>query len=679
MSKYIYSFILLLISSSLVAQKGNPPVPLIDNLGYWQSMVAKGLAKPNPVITPPPAVYKGSKINSPLVSLTNSVDIVIDNTSGVTQSENSVFINPLDKLKALNSNNSVSLTNVVFGASSFTTSNQASSWQGTTNGAGGDNDGDPAAAISNNGRYYIGYLYPNFKLGVAVSTDEGTNWTRYTIHEYSSTPPLNFYCDKDHLTVDKSITSPFQNNLYAAWYNIGWPQYNHHVGFSRSTNGGVTWNEPIGISGNQVNQDAHQGVNLHCGPNGEVFATWAVYPSENLGDETAIGFSSSVNGGISFTAPTTIANNIRGTRLTGVGKNNIGTNSYPSMAVDNSFGPNRGTIYVVWDNIGIPGINTGNDVDIYMIKSIDGGISWSTPQKVNTSSPGNSKKHFHPWITCDQTTGKIHVIYYDDRNVSSSDCETWMSSSFDGGTSWDEYKISDVSFTPIPFGPRVGYFGDYLGVTADDDVIYPMWTDNRSGRALAYTSPLISSDFCSVNLTLQNINQPLVATYKYRAQNTITVAGGNSSFIMQGNGTIGARASMIAGNSITLLPGTTIERGATLTIVPGICSSPILRKDVVSGEFSKLNIQPQEFEINSKINIYPNPVSNVMYMELSKELQNKVNVSYVISSLTGAAITKGLVTKNLSLVNTSKLISGGYFISFYEDEKLIETKKFIKN
>jgi len=684
MSKYIYSIMLLLISSTSYSQKIDPAVlNAIDNRGYWDSIAKKGLIKPNPAIKPPQAIYRGSTINSPLISLPNSPDVVIDNTTDEAQSENSVYINPLDKLKALNSNNSENIvTNVNHGSSYFTTTNQAASWQGSVNGAAGDNWGDPSAAVSANGRYYISYLYPTFSLGVAASADEGVNWTRYPIHIGSVS---TFFCDKPHMNVDNSITSPYQNNLYAAWWNIGWPQFNQHVGFSRSVDGGVTWAAPIGISGNQVNSDSHQGVNLQCGPNGQVYATWPVYPPGNPdGDEIGLGFTSSTDGGVTFNTPVTIASNIRGTRTTGVGKN-MGTKSFPTMTVDNSFGPHRGTIYVVWANIGTPGTNTGSDVDLYLVKSIDNGVSWSAPQKINTSIPGQGRKHFFPWIACDQTTGKIHLIFYDDRNVAATDLEAWMASSFDGGATWDEYKISDVSFTPVPFGSRPGYFGDYLGVTADDDVIYPLWTDNRSGRALAYTSPLISNDFCPVNLSLQNINQPLVATYKYRAQNTITVAGTDvggslTSFIMQGNGTTGARCSMIAGNSITLLPNTSIEKGAVLTIVPGVCSSPILRRPGFDGsnEFTRLKIQAKEFEIDSKINLYPNPVTNVVYLELSERLKNGNNLSYIITDLMARPILKGKINKKLQEIQTNSLTSGGYFLSVYENEKLIETKTFVK-
>lgn len=675
--KIIFSTVLVIFCNIAVYSQQGATLcsPYIDNIGY---LIKMGCLSPKEgvVSLAPRARNTGSSISSSWVSLVNSPDVLINNIPDITQSENSVSVNINQVSKALNSNNSITVPDYqILGASSFTTTNQGLNWSGNVATAAGL--GDPAAAISNDGRYYIGFIDNNFGQSVAVSVDEGNTWQINTVASGSSG-----LLDKNHLWVDKSLLSPYVGALYSGWTPFIDPANpnNKRIIFSRSTNGGLTWSSGINISSGSFGS-LHQGVNINSGPNGEVYAVYAIYdppPNVNKPPEVGIGFSKSFDGGISFSTPQDIVTNIKGIRFSDIGKNLIRVNSFPSMAVDNSFGPNRGVIYVVWANWGVPGINTGNDIDVYLIKSANGGASWSTPTKVNTSVPNQGKKHFFPWITCDPSTGKLHVVYYDDRNTASTDCEVWVSSSFDGGVTWDDYKVSDVSFTPVGINGS-SYFGDYLGISANDDIIYPIWTDNRSGIARSYTSPLISSDFCPGSLTIQNITLPVVATYKYRAANTISVAGSSTSFVMQGNGTTGARASMIADGSITLSPNTSIEKGAVLTIVPGPCSSPILRPGIVSGEFSKLNIQPKEFEVNSQINIYPNPVKGMIYIELSKELQNKHNLSYVLTNLMGAVIIKGLITNNLSAVNVNQLPPGGYFISVYENEKLIETKKLIKN
>jgi Secretion system C-terminal sorting domain len=677
MQKYIIILLLSISTVHVLAQRSDSRVnPAIDNQTYWKKMAELGLSKLNPVVPVEKADFKGSQLFSPLLAITNSPDVVIVNTAGITQSENSVAINPSNIAKALNSNNSQSGS--FLGTSGFMTNTQGASWTGSINGTGGGNSGDPAADISNTNRYYVGFISSTLGQGVATSTNEGATWQAFTV----ATAAPGQILDKNHLWVDKSVTSPFVNNVYAAWTDFNGVN-NQRIVFARSTNGGVNWSGGINISGAVGGTSLHQGVNINSGPNGEVYVSWIVYNNTSSLTENSVNFVRSLDGGVTFSAPQIIANNIRGIRATGVGKN-MRVNSFPCITADNSFGPNRGTLYAVWANIGVPGINTGNDVDIYMVRSVNGGTTWSTPQKVNVSTVGAGKKNYFPWITCDRATGKLHIVYYSDRNVTSTQCETFISSSFDGGTTWTDVRISDVAFTPSPIpGLASGYFGDYLGISANDDVIYPVWTDNRTGAALAYTSPLVSADFCNPSLTLQNLSMPLPATYKYRAETTIATAGAGTSFTMQGNGSTGARASMVAANSITLSPNTDIQKGAILTVLPGPCTSPVLRPAGVSETETVVTTdirRNQEPEAGSMVNVYPNPAEDLVYVKLVMDVKTLTGVQYTITDLLGKVILRGNITKINQDIDIKSLAKGnGYFLNVYQAGKLLETKKLIKN
>ncbi|MBW7847313.1 MAG: hypothetical protein H3C41_04425, partial [Bacteroidales bacterium] len=67
----------------------------VDNNGYYRRLAAKGYYTLNPNITPEPAIYTGSKIRAFSVITDDSPDIPVTNQNS-TQSENSVFVNPLD-------------------------------------------------------------------------------------------------------------------------------------------------------------------------------------------------------------------------------------------------------------------------------------------------------------------------------------------------------------------------------------------------------------------------------------------------------------------------------------------------------------------------------------------------------------------------------------------------------
>ncbi|MCF8306604.1 MAG: PKD domain-containing protein [Ignavibacteriales bacterium] len=482
----------------------------IDNMHYWREMAKKGYIQVQPEYEVEAPVYTSSNIDGINVITDNSPDVPVSSATNNGQSENSIFVNPFQKNMVLNSNNSTNYpVSTLYGTSYFLTDSYGNTWGGSPNGAGGSNSGDPAAAISLTGRYYIGFINNNYGQGVSYSTNSGLSWTPVVV----ANAPSGFsnLLDKNHLWIDNSPTSPYQGYLYDAWTPFGGGN-DSEIEISRSTNNGVSWGTALNIS-SAVNAGSHnQGVNVQTGPNGEVYAIWAIYDSWPQ-DEKAIGFAKSTNGGTSFQPATRIINNIRGIRNTETSKN-MRVNSFPSMAVDISGGANSGSIYVVWANIGFPGINSGSTSDIYMIRSTNQGSTWSTPIKVNTDPIGS--EHYFPWITCDPETGILSVIFYDDRNVSSSQVEVWVANSYDGGATWEDMKISDIAFTPAPIsGLASGYFGDYLGISARGGYVYPVWTDNRNSRPMAYVSPyqVSSAPIARFNATPTSGTDPLLVSF----------------------------------------------------------------------------------------------------------------------------------------------------------------------
>jgi len=471
------------------AGKGNVNTR-IDNMGYWDLMARMGYVEVNPWRIIPQAVKGSSMILADGLFVQDSPDVAITTSGATTQSENSIFIDPEDESILLNSNNSSdwngSYAQNLYGCDRYLSFDAASTWGGSIFGVGQTNSGDPATAIGRNGWWYVGKINNGRGQSVAYSTNQGQSWTDVVVaHVVGGFGDL---LDKNHLWIDNSEDSPYQGYLYAAWscYVDGSPNQNQ-IEIARSTDQGISWSIPTGIS-HHVNAVKHnQGVNIQTGPNGEVYATWIIYDTWPS-DETAIGFAKSLDGGETWVPGNRILSNIKGIRASGTSKD-MRVASFPVMTVDLSSGPNHGNLYVVWANIGVPGINTGTDIDIYMISSSNLGDTWSTPVRVNQDLSGLGKQHFLPWITCDPMNGNLCVIYYDDRNVDSTMLETWVSYSYDAGNSWTDFKVSDVAFTPAPIpGMAADYFGDYIGIKALNMKVYPIWTDNRAGNALTYVS-----------------------------------------------------------------------------------------------------------------------------------------------------------------------------------------------
>ncbi len=457
----------------------------IDNNGYWKRMAKEGLAILNPEVEVPPAVFTGSIINSRAVRYDNSPDVPVT-TQPSTQSENSIFVDPNDNMVAFNSNNSTPASGgSVYGADYLYTYDFAATWAGDIQGPNGSNSGDPASCIGTDGRWYVGYIGTSSGQDISYSDDQGLTWTKVQVAPKPGTGWQDL-ADKNHMWIDAKEGSPYENYLYNAWTDFG-GSYNENIVLKRSIDKGESWEQKVNLSQAINTSGHHQGVNISTGPNGEVYAVWTIYDNWP-NDENSMGMARSFDGGETWEPAYRIIDNIKGIRNSGVPQN-MRVNSFPVMAVDASDGPNSGTVYVVWTNTGVPGINTGSDRDVYLIKSTDEGLTWSDPIRVNQDPIGQGKSHYLPWISCDASSGILSVIFYDNRNTSASQAEAWVAVSTNAGETWEDFKVSDVAFTPSPIpGLASGYFGDYLAIHSSDGKVYPCWTDNRTGTAMTYVS-----------------------------------------------------------------------------------------------------------------------------------------------------------------------------------------------
>ncbi|MBN8546878.1 MAG: T9SS type A sorting domain-containing protein [Ignavibacteria bacterium] len=405
-------------------------------------------------------------------------------TTNSTQSELSIDVHPLNMNILLLSANSTSWSGssvgTLYGTGTYLTTNGGTNWQGWDDPPYGRNSGDPVSVIAPNGYMHVGYIHNSGGQGVATSSNNGVNWT--TSQAGANPSSSADLLDKNHMTADKVPGSPYANRLYDAWtaFLTGSPN-NNNIELVYSSNNGTSWSTPKNISGN-LNAGSHcQGVNLSTGPNGEVYATFAVYDQWGAGvyGEDAIGFAKSTDGGVTWT-PATKAYQAANFGIRGNLKpTSIRVSSFPSMAVDRSNGPGRGNIYIVWPQKGVA--PAGSDPDIVMIKSTDGGTTWSTPVRVNNDPINNARDQYYPWATVDQTTGHVYSVWYDSRDMSNDSATVYMGRSMDFGSTFENIKISDSKFKPKAIsGLAGGYQGDYIGIAAKDNTVWAYWADDRT-------------------------------------------------------------------------------------------------------------------------------------------------------------------------------------------------------
>jgi hypothetical protein len=414
-----------------------------------------------------------------------------------TQSELSIDVHPTNQNIVFGSANATTWpVGTLYGTGVYWSLDAGTNWTGFDNPPFGTNSGDPVSVIGQDGRFYENYITNSYGQGVAVSTNNGVNWTTHTV-----APNPGQVADKNHYMVDKTPTSPYLHRSYCVWTDFGGAT-DGEVVLRYSTNFGVNWSSSINISGTltPLGSAFAQGANVQTGPNGEVYVTYVIYDANWTDGEDAIGFSKSTNGGTSWTHLRAYQNVNFGIRGNLSSKNGIRVSSFPSMAVDRSGGPRNGWIYITYPQRGVT--PAGSDPDIVLIKSTDGGATWSAPVRVNDDALNNGKDQYYSWCTVDQVTGQLILIFYDSRDVPNSQADVYMAASVNGGVTFENFKVSDQPHTPTPIsGLAGGYAGDYIGVAALGDRAFPFWADNRLGsdRYQAWTASVEFGPPCPID------------------------------------------------------------------------------------------------------------------------------------------------------------------------------------
>lgn len=386
-------------------------------------------------------------------------NIRVSSLSSTDPNETSIAINPLDTLNLVAGANIRYYYYSTDGGYTWTQGNLTSPlgvW------------GDPCVVFDMNGHCYFGHLsnpvsggYWIDRIVVQKSTNKGMTWSSGVGIGYN--PPSRNQ-DKEWLAVDWT-NSPYRNNIYMAWtefdsYGSTNPLDSTRILFSRSTDGGIIWSAPIRLSekgGDCIDSDnTVEGAVPAVGPNGEVYVAWA--------GPLGIVFDKSTDGGVSWGLDKIVTSIPGGWEFSVPGIYRC--NGLPVTACDISNSPFRGTIYINWSDQR----NGVNNTDIFIVKSTDGGNTWTQPKRVNQD---NTQTHqFFTWMTVDPATGYIYIVYYDRRNYTDNRTDVYVARSTDGGETFTEFKVSQSPFTPN----ASVFFGDYTGIAALYGKVYPIWT-----------------------------------------------------------------------------------------------------------------------------------------------------------------------------------------------------------
>lgn len=384
--------------------------------------------------------------------------------------EPSIFINPNNTYHIVAASNMDAYYYTFDGGETWTKGTLISSTYGVW--------GDPCIVMDTKGNFYYfhivnsgGYWFD--RIVCQKSTNGGVSWSNPGTFTGHNPPHIQ---DKEWAAIDMT-DSPYRDNIYVAWTQCGQPD-SSHILYSRSTDGGESWNDFMRL--NKIAGDncynvpsTVLGAAPCVGTNGNVYVCWS--------SANGIILDKSIDGGVTWLDEDILVNpQPKGFRFEVPGVYRCF--GFSSMACDQSNSKYNGTLYICWADQR----NGKADTDIWLAKSTDGGLTWSDAKRINDDSPG--KHQFFPWLTVDQKTGYIYIVFYDRRNYNDPQTDVYLARSADGGETFTNERISESPFTPN----QHTFMGDYINISAHDGKIRPIWTRMDTNIDYEHNSGVLS-------------------------------------------------------------------------------------------------------------------------------------------------------------------------------------------
>jgi hypothetical protein len=303
---------------------------------------------------------------------------------------------------------------------------------------------DPILVSESTGQFLYLSLLQDFFDDIWRSANSGGSWIR-----------LGPATGGDHqwFTIDNT-NSPGHGFQYQWWSTAG----NNYGGrqFSRSTNGGSTWMDPINV------------------PNSPIWGTLDVDTTGNLfiGGVTSntlqnwcVRSSNAKNGAVipSFDQSTPV--NLGGNIVYSKPINPMGIVGQIFLAVDRSGTSTNNYIYML---ASVRPNGAANGTDVMFARSTNGGQSFSAPIRINTDPVDPNKWHWFGTFSV-APNGRIDAVWLDTRAAANhTGSQLFYSYSTDGGITWSRNVAASESFNPFLGYPNQNKMGDYMTVVSDN-------------------------------------------------------------------------------------------------------------------------------------------------------------------------------------------------------------------
>jgi hypothetical protein len=324
---------------------------------------------------------------------------------------------------------------------------------------------DPVLNSDSTGKIYYNSLTTdgsNYFCKVFRSIDDGASWDA-GVDAHGG--------DKQWMAIDKSGGIGL-GNIYATWnsyFSSCLPGF-----FTRSTDGGNSYQNCIAVPASPF------WGTMAVGNNGELYVTGAggasivVVKSTNARDP-----------GVTPTWGSPVGIDLDGWVNSGELVNPGGLLGQVSIDVDRSTGPGRDNVYVLSS---VVRFSNADSADVMFSRSTDGGLTWSSPVRVNDDQGTNHYQWFGTMSVA--PNGRIDAIWLDTRDspLDSLLSALYYSYSLDQGETWSANEKLSPLFNSHVGWPNQPKMGDYFDMQSDTDGAHLAWCNTLNGEEDVYYS-----------------------------------------------------------------------------------------------------------------------------------------------------------------------------------------------
>ncbi|MEO0421581.1 MAG: sialidase family protein [Pseudomonadota bacterium] len=321
---------------------------------------------------------------------------------------------------------------------------------------------DPVLASLSDGRLLYQSLQETFAVETFTSTNGGVSYG----------PPIpSFGGDKNWLAVD-ATGGLGDGHAYGIWQRF-FGCCGSNV-LTRSIDANDSWQFPVA-----VDLSPTFGT-LAVGPDGTLYS--AGVDGTFTQDLNQFVVSRSTDAQNPAVTPSFSGERVEmgGSMVLGAGPNPGGLLGQANVMVDRSDGDTRGHVYLL-ASVNPPG---ADPLDVNIIRSTDGGDTWSAPVRVNNDAGTGWQ-----WLAAGDVAldGRIDAIWADTRNSGQENIsEIFYAWSYDGGQTWQGNEPITPAWDSFVGFPRQSKIGDYYQVVSGREDASAVYSATLNGEQDVY-------------------------------------------------------------------------------------------------------------------------------------------------------------------------------------------------